>query len=157
MYPYDRNHCTHLPILQIDFVAQHHKGEVLWVARAGLDEKLIPPAVQCLEGVWGSDVEHQHTAVGTAVESHTQRLEPLLTCCVPYLNETTQNTHINLLSYMNILSGCIIKHLQTDRFIQYASDIVIIFVFLGRNKVIHAWNNIRVRKKKRPLKPSLSL
>lgn len=116
MYPYDRNHCTHLPILQIDFVAQHHKGEVLWVARAGLDEKLIPPAVQCLEGVWGSDVEHQHTAVGTAVESHTQRLEPLLTCCVPYLNETTQNTHINLLSYMNILSGCIITHIykQTD-------------------------------------------
>lgn len=81
------HHSTHLPILQINFVAQHYEGEVLWVAWAGLDQKLVPPAVQCLEGVGGSDVKHQHTAVSAAVESHTQRLEPLLTCCIPYLNE----------------------------------------------------------------------
>lgn len=83
-------HTTHLPILQINFVSQHHEWEVFWVARTGLNEKFVPPAVQCLEGVGGSDVKHQNTAVCTAVKSHTQRLKPLLTCCVPYLENDTE-------------------------------------------------------------------
>lgn len=35
----------HLSVLQVDLVAQHHKGEILWVSRAGLDQELVPPAV----------------------------------------------------------------------------------------------------------------
>lgn len=84
------HHTTHLPILQINFVAQHHEWKVFWVTRTGLDEELVPPAVQCLKGVGGSDVKYQHAAVGTAVKSHTQRLEPLLTRCVPYLEDDTE-------------------------------------------------------------------
>lgn len=78
---------THLPVLQVDFVAKHDEGEVLGVAGAGLDQKLIPPAVQCLEGVRRRDVKDEHAAVGTAVERHTQRLETLLTCRVPNLQK----------------------------------------------------------------------
>lgn len=36
---------THLSVLQVDLVAQHHKREVLWVSRTGLDQELVPPAV----------------------------------------------------------------------------------------------------------------
>lgn len=61
---------THLSVLQVDLVAQHHKGEILGVSRAGLDQELVPPAVQSLEGVWCRDVENQDAAVGAAVERH---------------------------------------------------------------------------------------
>lgn len=36
---------THLSVLQVDFVAKHHKGKVLRVSRAGLNQELVPPAV----------------------------------------------------------------------------------------------------------------
>lgn len=36
---------THLSVLQIDLVPQHHKGEILRISRTGLDQELIPPAV----------------------------------------------------------------------------------------------------------------
>lgn len=61
---------THLSVLQVDLIAQNHKGEVLGISRAGLDQELIPPAVQSLEGVRRRDVEHQDAAVGPAVERH---------------------------------------------------------------------------------------
>lgn len=61
---------TRLSVLQVDLVAQHHKGEILGVPRTGLDQELVPPAVQSLEGVWCRDVEDQDAAVGAAVERH---------------------------------------------------------------------------------------
>lgn len=82
---------THLPILQVDFVAKHDEGKVLRVARAGLDQKLIPPAVQRLEGVGCRDIEDEHTAVSSAIECHAQRLKTLLTRCVPNLFENYIN------------------------------------------------------------------
>lgn len=76
---------TNLSVLQIDLVAKHYEREVLWVSWAGLNEELIPPAVQGFEGVWRSHIIHQHTAVRSTIKSHSQRLKPLLSCCVPNL------------------------------------------------------------------------
>ena len=45
---------THLPlslVSQVHLVANEHKGEVLRVFKTGLNEKLIPPPVQVLEGL----------------------------------------------------------------------------------------------------------
>lgn len=61
---------THLSVLQVDLVAQHHKGEILRVSRAGLDQELVPPTVQSLEGVGCCHVKHQDAAVCSAVESY---------------------------------------------------------------------------------------
>lgn len=61
---------THLSVLQVDLVAQHHKRKVLWVSRTGLDQELVPPAVKSLEGVGCCDVKHQDAAVGSAVERY---------------------------------------------------------------------------------------
>lgn len=36
---------THLSVLQVNLVAQNHKGEILRVSGAGLDQELVPPAV----------------------------------------------------------------------------------------------------------------
>ena len=79
-----------MSVLQVDLVAQHHEGEVLGVTRAGLDQELVPPAVEGLEGVGGRDVEHQHTAVRPTVERHAQRLEPLLARRVPDLDQSQE-------------------------------------------------------------------
>lgn len=78
---------SHLSVLQVDLVAQHHEGEVLWISRAGLNQELVSPAVQGLEGVGGGHIKHQHAAVGSSVEGHAQRLEPLLAGRVPDLGE----------------------------------------------------------------------
>lgn len=81
---------TNLSVLQVNLVAEHHEGEVFRISRAGLDQELIPPAVECLEGVGCSHIEHQHTAVGSTIERNTQRLEPLLTSRVPDLDHHGQ-------------------------------------------------------------------
>ena len=62
---------THLSVLQVNLVAQHHKGEVLRVSRAGLNQELVPPAVKGLEGVGCRHVKHQDAAVGSTVERNT--------------------------------------------------------------------------------------
>lgn len=36
---------THLSVLQVDLVAQHHEREILWVSRTSLDQEFVPPAV----------------------------------------------------------------------------------------------------------------
>lgn len=87
----------HLSVLQVDFVAEHYKGEVLRVSWAGLNEKLVPPAVQGFEGVGRCDVVHQHAAVRSTVKSHTQRLEALLSCRVPDLHCHQPVIHHHLL------------------------------------------------------------
>lgn len=61
----------HLSVLQVNFVAKHHKGEVLRVSRAGLDQELIPPTVKGLEGVGRSHIKDQNTTVCSTVERNT--------------------------------------------------------------------------------------
>ena len=76
---------THCSGFQVDFVAEDDKWEVFWVSRAGLDEELVPPTVECLERVGVCYIKHKYTAVGATIECHPQTLEPLLTCCIPDL------------------------------------------------------------------------
>ncbi|EDK99238.1 mCG1036659, partial [Mus musculus] len=73
---------------EVNLVSQHNKREVLGIPGAGLDEKLVSPAVEGFESVGGSHIKHQNTAICTSVEGHTKRLEPFLTGCVPDLQDT---------------------------------------------------------------------
>lgn len=65
---------THLPLalLHINLISEHHEGEVLRIVWAGLDEELIPPAVQRLEGLCAVYVIYEYTAVRTTVKRHTE-------------------------------------------------------------------------------------
>lgn len=81
----------HLSVLQVDLVAQNHKREVFGVSGTGLDQELVAPGVECFESVGCSHVKHQDAAVGAAIESYTERLEPLLPSCVPNLTQTKGN------------------------------------------------------------------
>ena len=50
-----------------------------------LQEELVPPVVQVVKGFVGVDIVDQHCAVSPPVEGHSQALEALLPCSVPYL------------------------------------------------------------------------
>jgi hypothetical protein len=50
-----------------------------------LDEELVAPGVEGLEGLGRVDVVDQDAAVGAAVEGYTERLETFLAGCVPEL------------------------------------------------------------------------
>lgn len=62
-----------------------YKGKALGVHGAGLDEEFVPPAVERVETLGVVDIVDENAAVGTTVESHTKRLEALLSCGVPEL------------------------------------------------------------------------
>lgn len=49
-----------------------YEWEILRIPRAGLDEKLIPPAVESLETLGVIHVVHQDTAIGSTVERNPQ-------------------------------------------------------------------------------------
>jgi hypothetical protein len=72
-------------VLEIDLVTENNEWEVLRIAGTGLDEELIAPAVEVLKGLGDVDVEHEHAAIGTTVESNTKALEALLTSSIPDL------------------------------------------------------------------------
>ena len=82
---------THSSVVQVNLVANDNKREVLRVTWAGLDKKLVPPAIKCPEGIGHGDVEDKNTAVCPTVERYTQTLEPLLACGVPYLRIKAQH------------------------------------------------------------------
>jgi len=50
-----------------------------------LDQKLVSPAVEGVETFGVVDVVDEHAAVGTTVESNTERLESFLTSGIPEL------------------------------------------------------------------------
>jgi hypothetical protein len=72
-------------VLEIDLVTENNEWEVLRIAGTGLDEELIAPAVEVLKGLGDVDVENEHAAIGTTVESNTKALEALLTSSIPDL------------------------------------------------------------------------
>jgi len=78
---------TDLPsaLINIDLVAQHHKGKAFCVVWGRLDEELVTPVVEVLKRLGIVDVIHKHAAICTAVVSHTQRLEAFLSSSVPDL------------------------------------------------------------------------
>jgi len=77
---------AHGPVVEVHFVSEDHKGKIVGVSGAGLYEKLVPPRVERLEGVWGRDVISEDAAVGAAVKCHSKGLETLLASRVPDLH-----------------------------------------------------------------------
>lgn len=76
----------HAPLLaHIDFVSQHHEGEGVRVAGRGLNEELVAPGVERLEGFGGVDVVDEDAAVCATVEGYAEGLEAFLTRGVPEL------------------------------------------------------------------------
>lgn len=73
-------------VLEIDLVADDDEGEVVGVMRGSLDEELVSPAVEVLEGLGDVDVEDEDAAVSATVEGNTETLETLLTGSIPDLH-----------------------------------------------------------------------
>ena len=82
-----------LALLHINLVPEHDEGEVLGVVWARLDKELVPPAVESLKRLGAVHVVDENAAVRATVESHTQRLESLLTCRVPELLAASDEPH----------------------------------------------------------------
>ena len=75
-----------LPLVcQVQFVANEHKGKVLWVFRAGLNEEVISPPVQVLEGLEVGEIKNEDASVRPAVEGYTEALIAFLSSSVPDL------------------------------------------------------------------------
>ena len=74
-----------IAFVHVDFVAQDHEGEVVRILRTSLDEELIAPVVEVLEGLCIIHVVDEHTAVCTAIKGDAETLETLLARCVPDL------------------------------------------------------------------------
>lgn len=56
--------------------------------RAGLNEELVPPAIEGFEGLGAVHIVHQNAAVGASVERDAERLEALLASSIPELRST---------------------------------------------------------------------
>lgn len=72
-----------LALFHVNLIAKNDEGEILGVMRTCLDQKLVSPAVQSLKRLHAVHVVDQYAAVCATVESHTKRLEALLTGGVP--------------------------------------------------------------------------
>ena len=80
----------HTLVLEINLVTEDDEGEVVGVAGTSLDEELISPAVQVLEGLGNIHIKDQDAAVGTTVERNTERLEALLAGGIPELPQLSE-------------------------------------------------------------------
>jgi len=63
-----------------------HKGKVLRIHGARLDQKLISPTVQGIKTLAICDIKTENAAIGSTVECDTQRLETFLSGGVPQLH-----------------------------------------------------------------------
>ena len=50
-----------------------------------MDQEFVSPAIEGIETLGVVDIVDEHTAVGTTIESNTERLESLLTSSIPEL------------------------------------------------------------------------
>lgn len=78
---------THLTLvlLHVDLVSEDNEGKVLRVMRGCLNEELVAPRVERLEGLGRVDVVDEDAAVGAAIECDAERLEALLAGSIPQL------------------------------------------------------------------------
>lgn len=84
---------SYAPKLVMHFVAKMIAREAHGRASgADLDEELVPPVVQVLEGLLRVDIIDEHAAVRASVECHPKALEPFLPCCVPDLRQGTPSS-----------------------------------------------------------------
>ena len=72
-------------VAEVNLVADDNKRKVFGISWTGLDEELVPPALQRLERVWNGNVVDENAAVGTAVERNAEALESFLSRRVPDL------------------------------------------------------------------------
>jgi len=83
-------HCPFLGdnalVVKINLVAEDDEGERIGLSRAGVDKKFVAPRVEVLERLGHIYIEHQHAAVGPAIEGDAERLKPFLASRVPYLH-----------------------------------------------------------------------
>lgn len=76
----------HPPFLaHINLVPQYHEWKVIGVSWRGLDQELISPGIERLEGLGAVDIIDKYTAICASVEGDAKGLETLLTGCVPKL------------------------------------------------------------------------
>jgi len=72
-------------IFSIYFISNKDEREGFGIIRSGILNKAILPLVECVEACWVSQIETECTAIGTSIESETQRLEFFLTSGIPNL------------------------------------------------------------------------
>lgn len=87
----------HLPLGHIQFVAQHHKGEVVGVLYVSVISELLLPVGQVVEALSVVHAEGEQAAVGAAVERRAEAAEALLTRRVPDLQSDVVAVHLQLL------------------------------------------------------------
>lgn len=66
-----------------------YEWETLWVHGAGLDKKLVSPAIEGVETLGIVHVVHEHAAIGATVKGNAQRLKALLAGRVPKLGSVS--------------------------------------------------------------------
>lgn len=104
-------------------LCEAHEWKALWIARGGLDEELVAPAIEGVKTLGVVNVINKDAAVCTTIEGNPQRLKTLLASGVPQLifvsiNCITQSGLI--LSYLHRHQTIIDKNLlgqevRTDR------------------------------------------
>ena len=72
-------------VLLVDFVAEADEGEVVGVAGTSIFDESLLPLIETMETIEVSDVVAQRAAVGSTVESVSERLELLLASGIPDL------------------------------------------------------------------------
>ena len=71
--------------LLVQLVANTDEGEALWIRRPSVFMEAITPAWERIERLLACDIIDESTAIGTAVEGVSQRLELFLASRVPNL------------------------------------------------------------------------
>lgn len=104
---------THLPLVHVYLIAEHHKGEPLRVFNIRVVHELLLPAAEVLEALQVVHGECEQAAVGTSVERRAQRLKALLARRVPdlkgdqapvYLQIPVKELHANCVEGLGVKS-----------------------------------------------------
>ena len=66
-------------------LCEAYEGEALWIARGGLDEEFVAPAIERVKTLGVVNVINKDATVCTTVEGNAQRLKTLLASGIPQL------------------------------------------------------------------------
>jgi hypothetical protein len=59
-------------LVEIDLISDDHEWERLTILRVGLNQELLAPAVERVEGLGDVHIIHQHTTIRTTIECNTE-------------------------------------------------------------------------------------
>jgi hypothetical protein len=86
---------NHSPLIaQIYLIAEDDKREGFRVARRRLDQELVAPGVEGVEGFRRVDVVDKDATVRSAIEGYAEGLETFLSGCVPKLERKVSQVDI---------------------------------------------------------------